>query len=169
MTTKLVWQDARDHARDVLDNYWDHKFPVGIATISKAMGVMPYQASLSPGISGMIVKKPNEQARAYVERSETETRRRFTLAHELGHYVERVDVSDDNDFSFAERREPGQYDLHEFYADEFAGALLMPEEPFMAMLNEGRSLIDIAARFGVSLDAARKRRERLKKNPPRKD
>ena len=166
---KLVWQSARGHARDVLDNYWDGRFPVRIVAISKAMGIMPYQASLSSGISGMIVKKPNEQARAYVEKTETDTRRRFTLAHELGHYVERVDVSDDNDFSFVERREPGQYDLHEFYADEFAGALLMPEEPFMDMLDEGSSLIDIAARFGVSLDAARKRRERLKKNPPQKD
>lgn len=91
---------------------------------------------------------------------------RFTLAHELGHYVERVDVSDDNDFSFVEKREPGQYDLHEFYADEFAGALLMPEQPFMTMLDEGKSLIEIAARFGVSLDAARKRRERLRTNQP---
>jgi Zn-dependent peptidase ImmA (M78 family) len=80
-----------------------------------------------------------------------------------------VDVSDDNDFSFVEKREPGQYDLHEFYADEFAGALLMPEQPFMKMLDENVSLIEIAARFGVSLDAARKRRERLRRNPPEKD
>lgn len=80
-----------------------------------------------------------------------------------------MDVSDDNDFSFVEKREPGQYDLHEFYADEFAGALLMPEQPFMKMLDENVSLIEIAARFGVSLDAARKRRERLRRNPPEKD
>ncbi|KFI55462.1 ImmA/IrrE family metallo-endopeptidase [Bifidobacterium callitrichos] len=114
-------------------------------------------------------KRPNEPARSYVETSESETRRRFTLAHELGHYVERVDVSDDNDFSFVERREPSRYDLYEFYADEFAGALLMPEWQFLGMLDEGRSFIDIAARFGVSLDAARKRRERLKKNPPTRE
>ena len=36
----------------------------------------------------------------------------------------------------------------------------------MRMLEDGDSLIDIAARFGVSLDAARKRKERLEKNPP---
>ena len=166
---KLVWEDAREHAQDVLEKYWDGKFPVKIAAISKAMGVIPYQASLPAGVSGMIVKKPSEQARSYVEASDIETRRRFTLAHELGHYVERVDVSDDNDFSFVEKREPGQYDLHEFYADEFAGALLMPEQPFMKMLDENVSLIEIAARFGVSLDAARKRRERLRRNPPEKD
>ncbi|RSX52686.1 ImmA/IrrE family metallo-endopeptidase [Bifidobacterium callimiconis] len=166
---KLVWQDARERAQNVLDNYWDGRFPVKIATISRAMGVTPYQASLPAGVSGMVVKKPKEPARSYVESSESETRRRFTLAHELGHYVERVEVSDDDDFSFAEKREPGRYDLHEFYADEFAGALLMPEEHFLNMLDEGRSLIDIAAKFGVSLDAARKRRERLEKNPPQKD
>jgi hypothetical protein len=43
---KLVWEDAREHAQDVLENYWDGKFPVKIAAISKAMGVIPYQASL---------------------------------------------------------------------------------------------------------------------------
>ena len=43
----------------------------------------------------------------------------------------------------------------------------MPEQQFMRMIHNGDSLIDIAARFGVSLDAARKRKERLDRNPPK--
>ena len=161
---KLVWQDARERAADVLDNYWDGELPVDVASISAAMGVTPYRGSLPDGLSGMVIKRPGEPARSYVEASEPVGRRRFTIAHELGHYVERVDVSDDDDFSFVDERRSGRYDLHEFYADEFAGALLMPEDDFLKMQKEGKSLIDMAARFGVSLDAARKRRERLQ-NP----
>jgi len=165
--SKLIWRDAREHAADVLSNYWDGvTLPVPVAQISEKIGVTPLKASLPDGLSGMIIKRPNEAARSYAEASESETRRRFTFAHELGHYVERVDVSNDNDFSFVDGRFPGRYNLHEFYADEFAGALLMPERQFMRMLENGDSLIDIAARFGVSLDAARKRKERLEKNPP---
>lgn len=162
---RYAWQDAREKARDVLDNYWDGEYPVKVSAISRKMGVTPFKATLPFGVSGMIIKEQGQDARAYAEASESEERRRFTLAHELGHYVERVTVADDNDFAFKDKRS-GEYDLHEFYADEFAGALLMPEQPFMSMIREGRSLIEVAARFGVSLAAVRKRRERLEKNPP---
>lgn len=166
--SELVWENARKHAADVLSHHWDGvTLPVPIAKISGEVGVTPLKASLPNGLSGMIIGRPNEPARSYAEASEPETRRRFTFAHELGHYVERVAVSNDDDFSFIERRHPGKYNLHEFYADEFAGALLMPEQQFMWMIHNGDSLIDIAARFGVSLDAARKRKERLDRNPPK--
>ena len=161
----LVWQDARKKAQNTLDEYWDGEFPVKVSAISKAMGVTPYRASLPDGISGMIIKEPGREARSYADAAEPDPRRRFTFAHELGHYVERLDLSDDEDFAFTDKRSK-EYDLHEFFADEYAGALLMPEEPFMQMLDDGKSLIDIASRFGVTLAAARKRRERLTKNPP---
>ena len=162
----LAWQDARRKAQETLDHYWDGTFPVRVSEKSKKMGVTPYRATLPMGVSGMIIKEQGQEARSYADANESEERRRFTLAHELGHYVERVTLAEDNDFAFKDKREPGQYNLHEFYADEFAGSLLMPEKPFMAMVNEGRSLIEIAARFGVSLAAARKRKERLTINPP---
>lgn len=164
----FAWQDARHKAQETLDNYWDGTFPVRVSAISKKIGVTPYRATLPLGVSGMIIKERGQEARSYADTTESEERRRFTFAHELGHYVERVTLAEDNDFAFKDRREPGRYDLHEFYADEFAGALLMPEKPFLEMLEDGRSLIEIAARFGVSLAAVRKRKERLAKDPPEK-
>lgn len=160
-----AWQDARRKAQETLDKYWDGEFPVRVSSISKRMGVTPYRATLPYGVSGMIIKEAGQDARSYAEATESEERRRFTFAHELGHYVERVTVADDNDFAFKDKRSK-DYDLHEFYADEFAGALLMPEKPFLRMVDEGKSLIEIASHFGVSLAAARKRKERLAKNPP---
>ena len=42
----------------------------------------------------------------------------------------------------------------------------MPEDDFLKMQQEGKSLVDMAAKFGVSLSAVRKRRERLEKDKP---
>lgn len=83
--SELVWENAREHAADVLSHHWDGvTLPVPIAKISGEVGVTPLKASLPNGLSGMIIGRPNEPARSYAEASEPETRRRFTLAHELG-------------------------------------------------------------------------------------
>ena len=113
----------------------------------------------------MIIKEKGSEPRSYADADEPDVRRRFTFAHELGHYVERTTLANDNDFAFKDGRSK-KYDLHEFYADEFAGALLMPEDDFLKMQQEGKSLVDMAAKFGVSLSAVRKRRERLEKDKP---
>lgn len=83
----------------------------------------------------------------------------FTCAHELGHYVERK-ASHDSDFSFVERRS-AKYDLHEFYADEFAENLLLPETEFRAKWKACKSDILMSSHFGVSTAAIKKRRDRL--------
>lgn len=160
---KLVWQDARERAADVLDRYWDGTYPVKVSEISRKLGVMPYRATLPDGLSGMIIKEKGGVPRSYADADEPDVCRRFTFAHELGHYIERTILADDDEFAFKDGRS-GKYDLHEFYADEFAGALLMPEEDFAKMQQEGKSLIAMAARFGVPLDAAGKRRQRLSKS-----
>ena len=157
---KLVWRDARERAGDILDRYWDGTYPVKVSEISRRMGVMPYRATLPDGLSGMIVKEKGSVPRSYADADMSDICRRFAFAHELGHYVERTILADDDEFAFTDGRSQ-EYDLHEFYADEFAGALLMPEEEFAKMQKEGKSLIDMAARFGVPLDAAGKRRQRL--------
>lgn len=156
----LVWQAARRSARDVLDSYWDGLYPVRVSEISREMGVMAYRAKLPYVLSGMVISDKDGGARSYADADEPDVCRRFTFAHELGHYVERMTLAVDDEFAFKCGRSCG-YDLHEFYADEFAGALLMPEDDFMLMQQEGRSLIDMAARFGVSLSAAGRRREFL--------
>lgn len=158
----LVWVQARRAARDTLHNYWNGVLPVPVSRISRLIGVDPYQATLSKGVSGMIVKYPRSQPRSYASSEDPANRRRFTLAHELGHFIERTTLANDDNFSFVDMREPGRYDLHEFYADEFAGALLMPEPGFSRYFDEHGPLA-AAAKYAVSLPAAMKRRERLKR------
>lgn len=55
--TGLVWRDAREQARQVLDDLWDQTLPVDIIAISRAAGVTPYQRDLPGSMSGMLIKR----------------------------------------------------------------------------------------------------------------
>lgn len=60
---------------------------------------------------------------------------------------------------------PG-YDLHEFFADEFACALLMPVHDILARRAEGMTPTQLAARYDVPIAAVKKWLDRLDKHPP---
>lgn len=160
---EMAWESARKQAAEILDSYWDGEtFPVPIIAISNRLGVKSFMAPLPDRMSGMIIDV-NGDARAYADCSESGVRRRFTFAHELGHFIERTQVAEDKTFSFEDHRDPDHYDLHEFYADEFAGSLLMPVEDIKRQREDGKSVYDMAKRYGVSLPAMKKRLKRLEK------
>lgn len=96
---------------------------------------------------------------------EVEARRRFAIAHELGHLLlhtgyltdrwAAVDVWEDS------MQRPGVNE-EECDAYEFAGALLMPKKQFLRVARRNRDgdtyrIRPIAESFAVSLDAARSR------------
>src|SRR5947208_2473138 len=115
-------EDAEATARDFSVT---GRFPVNVADVAAGMGVRIEYTFLRDGVSGMIRSRPPEVPVIYVDATENPARQRFTIAHELGHYVERINQGQ-SDFAFIDERGT-KYDLHEFYADEFAGNLLMPE------------------------------------------
>lgn len=161
----LAWQDARRRASELLEQYWDGTYPVDVRAIARAAGLDTYIRELPSGVSGLIVKREDdERARAYASAFEIPERQRFTFAHELGHFIERTDLAHDPEFSFTEKRSR-EYNLHEFYADEFAGALLMPARKLEKLENEGKTLTEQAQILGVSVAAVKKRHERLNKAP----
>ncbi|KAM9863020.1 hypothetical protein ACI1US_01022 [Leucobacter sp. BZR 635] len=154
----LVKEAAQLAARRVLKDRWDDSFPVDPIAIAAAYGIEVSFESLLPGISGAIVAKPGD-VKILIEENENFGRQMFTAAHELGHFIERRDKGD-NEYSFVERR-TNEYDLHEFYADEFAGNLLMPEDEFRRVWGIYESEYMIASHFGVSPSAAAHRKRRL--------
>ena len=58
------------------------------------------------------------------------------------------------------------YDLHEFFADEFACALLMPVEDILKCRKHGMTPIELSKRYGVHVDDVITWLERLDRNPP---
>lgn len=165
---ELVWKQARDNAKTVLDENWDQQLPVNIEQICRACGVITYRRVMPDDLSGMIVKRATEKnARAFIDSDEPAVRRRFTLAHELGHFIERTVLAKDNEYGFSEVRMGGRrendYFPHEFFADEFAGAILMPETKVREFKSEGKSVQEMARLFDVSVSAMEMRLDNLQR------
>lgn len=161
----LLWQAARSEAQNIrkASNIGNTGLADLIKIASKweaSVSVVP----LEPGLSGFIIKEADSTPRIYINSGEPVVRQRFTLAHEIGHLVDRNVIARDPDYSFVDRR-GAKYDLHEFFADEFAGELLMPEAKIKQWEAAGKSDYEIAEQLGVSVIALNKRMERLRKNP----
>lgn len=158
----LVWQQARRDAEAVARAYCNREdFPRDIEAIIEKVGIDVVSAPLTEETSGLIIKRDEfSDPQIYVDSTEPRVRQRFTLAHELGHYFERANA-DDMEYSFLDRRGSDHYDLHEFYADEFAGTLLMPEDEIERLQKDGAEPVEMASHFGVSVAAVNMRLKRL--------
>lgn len=87
----------------------------------------PDSPMLNVGESGMI-SKDGEHVSIYYDATENMERQRFTIAHELGHYVSGHLVGDT--IMFRDGRKSysrNNYDLEEYEANNYAAELLMPK------------------------------------------
>ncbi len=88
------------------------------------------------------------------------TRQRFTMAHELAHYILHRDSN--SEFTDAILLRNGNRTPMEYEADDFAGELLMPSDMFLSFIKEeAKSVESIAAHFEVSPLAVRFRAKKL--------
>jgi Zn-dependent peptidase ImmA (M78 family) len=107
---------------------------VSVREIAKRLGLAIVATALGEGVSGVLV---TEGGRSFIGINEDDhdNRKRFTIAHELGHYVlqhrrEAVHVDREPTVSFravafrTARTAPG--DPKEVEANQFAACLLMP-------------------------------------------
>jgi Zn-dependent peptidase ImmA (M78 family) len=157
---------ARD-AATILTWHWDGSLPVDPIAIARENGVEVFDVKLPDDVSGAIEKGEGENAVIYLEVRDHENRRRFSCAHELGHFF-------DNDkkgkFSYVDYRSESSHSEDEVYANEFAARLLMPDEHIEELLKDLRgdpSLADLARaarRFKVSPHALRVRLDKARKS-----
>lgn len=155
----LMKDAARRDAEWLLREHWDGTFPVDPVAIAEELGIEVIFGTLREGTSGAIIAE-GEDVQILISEDDPMGRQTFTCAHELGHYQERRRARDP-EYSFEDTRRPGEYDLHEFYADEFAGNLLMPERRFLDVYAHNIDERTLAAYFAVSPTAVRKRIARL--------
>ncbi len=166
---ELLWKAARREAHTLRDAaLGDEQAPLTTCQLEDLAAFYEakvHYADLEEDLSGFIVKEEGQVAKIYINQWMPRTRQRFTLAHEIGHLVDRLKLAQDDEYSFTDFRGV-KYDLHEFFADEFAGALLMPAEAFLEKAGpDGITLERAAKHFNVSFQAAQKRFDRLQKSP----
>lgn len=138
--------------------------PIDPILIAKRLGIIVVEAELRSDISAEIRKDVGGDPRIYLNISDSRTRKRFSCAHELGHYIQHIRSETDPDgmFSWVDKRGPlaaTGSDPKEIFANQFAAALLMPKDEIDSRITaDSVALVaDLAAVFGVSLEAMKYR------------
>ena len=163
----LLWQAARQQAEE-LGRFFNPAKDHGLGKLTE-LAENRFEATvlitpeLSPDVSALVDKDTCTPPEIYINAREPRSRQRFLLAHSIGHLVERISIAEKHSFSFLEKRN-NDYDLCEFFADEFAGALLMPEKPLMEVIDSTNSHLTAACVFDVSIFTVRKRLARIEKH-----
>jgi len=133
--------------------------PVKVVAVAKALGVAVWDAPLPPGVSGKLFKADPTQAgpsgfAIYVNEGEPQVRKRFTVAHEIGHFVlhrHELDAGAIEDDSFYRSRLSNRMEAQ---ANQFAADLLMPWGLIDDLTRSGiRDPDKLAERFEVSITA----------------
>ena len=147
-------------AQQVLAKYWQGKgLPVDPKAIAAAMGCQLRPFSPLRQLSGSFDYEGQVPVLGY-DASEGALRQRFTIAHELGHFVlGHASGQRDPSKNFS----VDNYDFNEVAANRFAAELLMPEAWVRwFVVNQGvTSLSDLARHFAVSEVAMRFRLKNL--------
>jgi len=135
--------------------------------IASELGLRVFVTPLEPDVSGMLAKRPYKDPEVYINASDSPNRQRFSCAHEIGHYDQRVSSRDDDSWGYIDRRGPSAATGNtpdEIYANQFAAALLMPEGE-VRRLSETLTPAAMAVKFGVSLEAMKFRCRRSRNSP----
>lgn len=146
-------------------------FPRNIVSICNALGITVQETREFPdNISGMIFKE-NDKYFILVNKFHSIGRKSFTIAHELGHYFLHREALDDSSQIVSYIKSNNQdcpalarglsYNSMEREANNFAAEILMPEQEFINQCNCANSIEDVAYYFGVSVQAASIRADKL--------
>jgi Zn-dependent peptidase ImmA (M78 family) len=138
--------------------------PVDLNGMAQAMGLEVLEdRGFSDEISGMIERRSDGKFRIRVNARHHPNRKRFTLAHEIAHYVLHRDLIGTGVTDNALYRSTTLSDSLESQANRYAAGLLMPEGLVRQKRREGMlSYAQMAEVFGVSPDAARIRLRELR-------
>jgi Zn-dependent peptidase ImmA (M78 family) len=108
------------------------RVPIPIERVSDKLNLATYASAQGEGISGVLVVEGKRGAVGY-NPTHPLVRRRYTIAHEIGHYVMHVKASAqqslfvDRYVAFRDDQSSEGKDWQEVEANAFAAALLMPE------------------------------------------
>ena len=129
--------------------------PVAIVRLCKQFGVVAAKKSdLPDGVSGCIRRETDGAYNIFYRDDEPITRQRFTVAHELAHYLLHRDVlEDEHSENIMLRGELSN--AEEIAANQLAAEILMPLKAMDDYIEaqKGFSIRDMAKVFGVSSQA----------------
>lgn len=127
------------------------EYSLDITSLARKMGLEVFEAHFNTDeVTGKI-----EGKKIYVNANDSEPRKRFTIAHEIAHYL----LHRNGEVEHVDYRRPREYysedDLKkEFQANMLAASLLMPESLVVRTWKETQDVDTLATLFRVSKKAA---------------
>lgn len=114
-------------AKTVLSRYWDGNLPVNVEQIALLMGINVQLSDDLITASGEIELLDNDSVVCRINQRDGLNRRRFTLAHEIGHFaLNHLNRGDKKFRDTSTQFVYGPSDYRETEANRFAAELLMP-------------------------------------------
>ncbi|OOF85602.1 hypothetical protein BKG93_04330 [Rodentibacter ratti] len=161
-------QQAQSFANTILDNFWNGVIPVDPIAIAKCFGINVTYDNLPGDASGALVKTQDmDYPMILVDQSEPDVRKRFTIAHEIGHYIYNtfiLKLTNYEKIDYRNSKSSGGTDQEEIFANKFAAALLMPERYLNTLdLSLMWRRIEYASMLKVSTEALNYRLNALSK------
>ncbi|WP_048956946.1 ImmA/IrrE family metallo-endopeptidase [Enterobacter bugandensis] len=134
--------------------------PLDVTELTKLLGIQMRMEPMAGEESGCLKKDKMGQWIMIINSLQHPHRQRFTIAHELGHYIKHTIMQEnfmDTTFFRNEESNPMEHE-----ANKFAAELLMPKKMFVHFIeNVSKQVDDLAKHFQVSSMAVRIRAKQL--------
>lgn len=157
----LLINPAADNARSLLVER-DYQLPVDVYRVASDLGLTVVEQDFEDQVSGVLVLK-GKRGTIGVNKNHHLNRKRFTIAHEIGHYRLHHDGDvfiDATPVFFRDTTSADGSSPQEIAANAFAAELLMPEHWLRGLLRERPidafdegAMRQVANLFGVSTQA----------------
>ncbi|MGI2192423.1 ImmA/IrrE family metallo-endopeptidase [Shewanella baltica] len=85
MKTCKEWSRVSSEQKKIILKY-QNEFPIKIGAMAKELGIVVKRATLKPGLSG-VIREVGGTIVAKINRHDSPERQRFTLAHEIAHFL----------------------------------------------------------------------------------
>lgn len=162
----LNTSEIENKASQILKDHGLFSLPVDPVSLANNIGIKVNNAVFSDdNLSGLIAKRGSNIS-ILVNKSDPPYRKRFTIAHELGHHF--LHLLSDGEFVdkkvdlFRDAEGGDQSKKIEVQANQFAAALLMPPELVKIEYQKNNDVSDLARKFNVSEEAMGYRLQRLR-------
>lgn len=160
ITTNIITNNTVPSLQQLWDLVNSFTPPIDVRIIANRLGLSVIEdISMDNDISGCLENKRGQWC-IYVNAFHNEQRKRFTIAHEIAHFVlHSSNTSSFKDISFF--RSPSS-DKIEQEANKLAAEILMPTEMYLHAIREGHnSILSLADKFFVSGAASQFRAKSL--------
>ena len=130
--------------------------PIDVESIGRDLGITIFRKDLGESIAGAIMRKPGASRSGfviYVNSGDYTSRQRFTIAHEIAHFILHRDLIDQGVTDDTMYRSAELSNYLEVQANRLAADILMPIRLLKREYAKSKDVRALAKLFGVSPSA----------------